>query len=151
MNAAAGKDTITLLNSGNYMYSKTKVRAVLIQDDLCKVVSSPKSEVAKEAWRKQDSKAMALITLSVEDSQLLHIASCDTAFEMREKLEKQYASLPETYSGLVTALEGRDEADLTVEYVTGKLLDEYQRRLENSRKGEDGGFAFRISSRNGSQ
>jgi len=40
-------------------------------------------------------------------------------------------SLPETYSGLVTALEGRDEADLTIEYVTGKMLDEYQRRIES--------------------
>lgn len=41
-------------------------------------------------------------------------------------------SLPESYSGLVTALEGRDEKDLTVEYVTGKILDEYQRRVEAS-------------------
>lgn len=40
-------------------------------------------------------------------------------------------SLPESYSGLVTALEGRQEEDLTVEYVTGKMLDEYQRRTEN--------------------
>lgn len=40
-------------------------------------------------------------------------------------------SLPESYSGLITALEGRQEADLTVEYVTGKMLDEYQRRAEN--------------------
>jgi len=40
-------------------------------------------------------------------------------------------NLPETYSGLVTALEGRDEADLTIEYVTGKMLDEYQRRVES--------------------
>src|SRR5258705_4086835 len=42
------------------------------------------------------------------------------------------ASLPNSYSGLVTALEGRDETDLTAYYVTGKMLDEYQRRAENS-------------------
>lgn len=45
-------------------------------------------------------------------------------------------SLPESYSGLVTALEGREEADLTVEYVTGKMLDEYQRRIESTESNE---------------
>lgn len=41
-------------------------------------------------------------------------------------------SLPESYSGLVTALKGRQEGDLTIEYVTGKMLDKYQRRTENT-------------------
>jgi len=40
-------------------------------------------------------------------------------------------SLPESYSGLVTALEERDEKDLTIEYVTGKILVEHQRRSES--------------------
>lgn len=40
-------------------------------------------------------------------------------------------SRPETYSGRVTALEGRDEVDITIDYVTRKILDEYQRRIEN--------------------
>ncbi|KFD61466.1 hypothetical protein M514_04357 [Trichuris suis] len=180
------------------MYWKTKVRAILIGDDLWKIISSSKPEVISEAWRKLDNKAMALISLSVEDSQLLYIANCETASKMWEKLAKQYArssfgsqlylrrklygirytsgttqarinsmlevvellhgagteigngelvavllcSLPESYSGLVTALEGRDEADLSVEYVTGKMLDEYQRRVENCGKSENGGFAY---------
>jgi len=46
-------------------------------------------------------------------------------------------SLPESYSGLVTALEGRDEVDLTVEYVTGKMLDKYQRRMESGESGNN--------------
>ncbi|KFD64417.1 hypothetical protein M514_23441 [Trichuris suis] len=161
MNTTTGKDTVTLLNGGNYMYWKTKVRAILIRDDLWKIMSSSKPEVISEAWRKLDNKAMALITLSVEDSQLLYIANCETASEMWEKLAKQYArssfgsqlylrrklygiryTLPEAYSRLVTALEGRDEADLSVEYVTGKMLDEYQRRVENCGKSENGGFAY---------
>ncbi|KFD46347.1 hypothetical protein M513_12763 [Trichuris suis] len=40
-------------------------------------------------------------------------------------------SLPESYSGLVIALEGRDEADLTVDYLCGRTQDEYTRRIEN--------------------
>ncbi|KRZ50637.1 Retrovirus-related Pol polyprotein from transposon TNT 1-94 [Trichinella nativa] len=53
---------------------------------------------------------------NVEDEDLVAIMLC---------------SLPDSYSALVTALEGRDEADLTVEYVSGKLFDEYQRRTES--------------------
>ncbi|KRZ77269.1 Copia protein [Trichinella papuae] len=53
---------------------------------------------------------------NIEDEDLVAIMLC---------------SLPDSYSALVTALEGRDEADLTVEYVSGKLLDEYQRRTES--------------------
>lgn len=40
-------------------------------------------------------------------------------------------SLPESYSNLVTALEGRPEQDLTLELVKGKLIHEYKRKLEN--------------------
>uniref|UniRef100_A0A5S6QQT1 CCHC-type domain-containing protein n=1 Tax=Trichuris muris TaxID=70415 RepID=A0A5S6QQT1_TRIMR len=54
-------------------------------------------------------------------------------------------SLPESYSGLITALEGRDEAELTVEYVTSKMLDEYQRRVESCGNVDDDGIALRMS------
>lgn len=40
------------------------------------------------------------------------------------------SSLPESYSPLVTALEGRPEEDLKVDYVKGKLLDEWRRKSE---------------------
>ncbi|KFD64813.1 hypothetical protein M514_23025 [Trichuris suis] len=40
-------------------------------------------------------------------------------------------SLPESYSRLVIALKGRDEADLTVDYVCGRIQDECTRRIEN--------------------
>uniref|UniRef100_A0A5S6QB34 DUF4219 domain-containing protein n=1 Tax=Trichuris muris TaxID=70415 RepID=A0A5S6QB34_TRIMR len=199
MSNTIGKDSITLLNGGNYIYWRTKVKAILIRDDLWDIVNGVKPEAPTAAWQKQNNKAMALITLSIEDSQLLHIANCDTAFEMWEKLQKQFArssfgsqlylrrklygirftsgsmqnhinsllevvellkgagteittgelvavllcSLPESYSGLVTALEGRNEADLTVEYVTGKMLDEYQRRIENGSGVDDLALATR--------
>lgn len=41
-------------------------------------------------------------------------------------------SLPDSYAGLVTALEGRPDKDLTMELVKSKLLDEYVRRKEKS-------------------
>lgn len=40
---------------------------------------------------------------------------------------------------MVTALEGREEKNLTVEYVTGKILDEYRRRTEASTISESNG------------
>ncbi|KFD45983.1 hypothetical protein M513_13139 [Trichuris suis] len=55
-------------------------------------------------------------------------------------------SLPESYSGLITALEGRDESELSVDYVTGKMLDEYQRRVESCGSTDDDGTALLMSS-----
>lgn len=40
------------------------------------------------------------------------------------------SSLLESYNPLVTALEGRPEEDLQLEYVKGKLMDEWRRRRE---------------------
>jgi len=42
------------------------------------------------------------------------------------------SSLPESYGTLITALETRPEADLTIELVKNKLLEEYVRRNSNS-------------------
>lgn len=41
------------------------------------------------------------------------------------------SSLPESYSGLITALESRPEEDLRLEFIKGKLMDEWRRRIEN--------------------
>lgn len=43
-------------------------------------------------------------------------------------------SLPDSYSGLVTAFESRPDADLTLVLVKSKLLDEFERRKERSVK-----------------
>uniref|UniRef100_A0A5S6QRC7 DUF4219 domain-containing protein n=1 Tax=Trichuris muris TaxID=70415 RepID=A0A5S6QRC7_TRIMR len=184
MNATVGKDTVTLLNSGNYMYWRTKLKAILIRDELWDVVSVPKTEEPMEAWSKLNNMAMALIILSVDDSQLLYIANCDTAFQMWEELQKQHArssfgsqlylrqklygirftsgtmqarinSILEVVellrgAGPVTALEGCDEADLSVEYVTSKMLDEYQRSVESyDLREDDDVVALWVSSRRG--
>jgi len=181
------KFSIPLLNGDNYVSWKTKVKAILTRDDLWDVVREPKPAQVDDVWVKRNNKALACITLSVEDSQLTYFAHLDGAYEVWQVLSKKYerstfgsrlylrrklygiqyrggsmsdhinaimevvsllrgseksleeeeivavllVSLPESYSGLVTALEGRDEADLTIEYVTGKMLDEYQRRVES--------------------
>lgn len=177
---------IPLLNGGNFVHWKTKIRALLIRDDLWETVESPKPENPSNEWKKKNNKAIAVLTLSVEDNQLINFAHLDDAHSIWKTLSKKYErstygsrlylrrklysihynsgpmsshidsimevvgllrgsgkpledeevvailliSLPESYSGLVTSLEGRNEEDLTVEYVTGKILDEYQRRVE---------------------
>lgn len=182
------KSNIPLLNGGNFVYWKTKLKAVLMRDELWDVVSAEKPTPVTDAWTKKNNKAMAYIILSVEDGQLIHIQHTEEAYEAWQALLKKYerstfgsrlylrrklygihykngsmsdhidsimhvvgllrgsgkplddeevvavllVSLPESYSGLVTALEGRDEKDLSVEYVTGKILDEHQRRAEAS-------------------
>lgn len=39
--------------------------------------------------------------------------------------------MPESYNSFITALESRSECDLALEYVKGKLLDEWKHRVEN--------------------
>lgn len=189
------KLNIPLLNGGNFVFWKTKLKAVLVRDELWDVVKTRKPEPVLDTWEKKNNRAMAYITLSVEDNQLIHFQHTEEAYEAWQSLLKKYerstfgsrlylrrklygihykggsmsehidaimsvvgllrgsgkpledeeivavllVSLPEAYSGLVTALEGRDERDLTVEYVTGKILDEYQRRTEASGASESNG------------
>lgn len=42
------------------------------------------------------------------------------------------SSLPDSYDGLITALEGRPEDELRLEFVKGRLLDEWRRRKETA-------------------
>lgn len=67
----------------------------------------------------------------VEASELVHRMA-----RMGEPLKEHLvvaillSSLPESYNPLVTALEGRPEEDLKLEYVKGKLLDDWRRKCE---------------------
>lgn len=45
------------------------------------------------------------------------------------------SSLSDSYDGLITALESRPEAELTLEFIQGKLLDEWRKRVEKSDAG----------------
>lgn len=53
------------------------------------------------------------------------------------------SSLHDSYDGLITALESRPEADLTIEYVKGKLLDEWRKRVDRETSGGGGEQAFK--------
>lgn len=84
------KFNMPLLNGGNYVFCKTKVRAILVRDDLWDVVSEPKLEELIDTWKKRNNKAMACITLNVEDNQLIHFAHLDNAFDIWRALSKKY-------------------------------------------------------------
>lgn len=45
-------------------------------------------------------------------------------------------SVPDSYAGLVTALESRKDEDLSIDLVKQKLVDEWQRRAERENHGE---------------
>lgn len=67
----------------------------------------------------------------VQVSQLVHrLASMGEALQEHLVVAILLSSLPESYNPLVTALEGRPEEDLKLDYVKGKLLDEWRRRCE---------------------
>lgn len=142
---------------------------------------------ALERWNKKDNKARAIIGLSLEKDQLVHVRDKVTAIEtwnslktihekdtltnkislykkiaqlrlknsdsienhvnqlldMFQKLENLgamvddqwkigmiLASLPKSFSTLVTALEARKEEELTLSLVQMKILDEHQRQQE---------------------
>lgn len=73
----------------------------------------------------------------VEASELVHrLARMGESLKEHLFVAILLSSLPESYNPLVTALEGRPEADLILDYVKGKLLDEWRRKSE-IRKQED--------------
>lgn len=84
------KFNIPLLNEENYVFWKTKVRAILVRDDLWNVISEPKPAQVNDAWVKRNNKAMAYITLSVEDNQLIHFAHLNNAFDIWQALSRKY-------------------------------------------------------------
>lgn len=55
------------------------------------------------------------------------------------------SSLPKSYDGLIVALESRPDADLTVDFVKGKLLDEGRRRAQEGEKEEQALFSSAVS------
>lgn len=71
----------------------------------------------------------------VEASELVHrLARMSETLKEHLVVAILLSSLPESYNPLVTALEGRAEGDLKLEYVKGKLLDEWRRRCEDRKQ-----------------
>lgn len=57
------------------------------------------------------------------------------------------SSLHESYDGLITALESRPEDDLNLQFGTGKVLDEWRKRVEKGNSGRDGEQAFKVGAK----
>lgn len=84
MDVDHGKFDVTKLNGSNYGAWKFKMRLLLVHKGLWNVV------LGAEEDRDKSSKALALIGLSVSDSQIVHLQSCETGQEAWQKLASLY-------------------------------------------------------------
>ena len=187
------------LNGTNYYNWKFKVKMLLIKDGLWSTIDEPAQDTA--AWNKLNLDAFAIISLTVEDNQLIYIRNETTAKAAWNNLKEQHqrvslnskvtlmrsickmsfkeggnmechikdmmelfdklrtiddknfsedwqvsmllSSLPQSYDMLITALEVRDNVDLTLSVVKNKLMEEQSRQL--SRDGGAGDAAFKFN------
>lgn len=114
------------------------------------------SETASEAWRNLAEihekntltnhislyKKIALHRMKSGDDMEQHISELDGYFQQLSdlgtvvqelwKVGMLLASLPKEYANLVTALEARDESEITWGLVYSKILDEHQRQTTNN-------------------
>lgn len=58
------------------------------------------------------------------------LQGADLKLDKELKVALLLRTLPDSYNGLVVALESRPDADLTLDFVKSRLLDEHQKRLE---------------------
>lgn len=179
------KFSVAKLNDQNYQPWKFKVKMLLIREGRWTMISEPKPDPVTQEWTEKDYKAQSTISLSIEDSQIVHVCKCTSAKAMWEELQKVHeranlsnklyllrklyqsklangqdmqdyiratlelverlrgigeevrefhvaalllGGLPENYETLVTALDARPDDELTLEYVKGKLVDEFKRK-----------------------
>lgn len=75
------KNGIEKLNSSNYFQWKFKMQMFLKKEDLWRVIieNAPTAAASLRSWNKKDERAQAIIALSVEDSELVHIRDQETA------------------------------------------------------------------------
>ncbi|XP_046805875.1 uncharacterized protein LOC124419653 [Lucilia cuprina] len=85
---------IDKLHAENYASWSIQMRSLLITQDYWDVIETPLSETAtiqeKSAWKVKDNKALALITLAVRTTELIHLKDCRSAKEAWCKLENIY-------------------------------------------------------------
>src|SRR5215813_1777839 len=75
------------LTASNYQMWKIKMKLMLVKDDLWDVVN-PKPDPAPATWEKRSQRAQALIALSLDDDQLVHVVAKNSAWETWEALRK---------------------------------------------------------------
>jgi hypothetical protein len=94
MATAAGFANIEKLNENNYELWKVQMKSVLIFNDMWGYVDGTevKPEADAQDWTKKDSKALALINLSISHSQLNHVKKTATSKQAWDGLKAVFES-----------------------------------------------------------
>jgi len=81
MASASGFSNIKKLTENNYELWKVQMESVLVYNDLWQYVDGTKVKPLENAhdWIRKDSKALALINLSISHSQLTYVKKAETA------------------------------------------------------------------------
>lgn len=105
----------------NYHEKSMLTSSIYLLRQICKLKLSETENMEEHVMTMQDL-IDKLTTLGEEIKEHLFVAML-------------LSSLPESYGTLITALESRPEEELTLNFVTGKLIDEYRRRKGPKCKG----------------
>ena len=83
---------LTRLNADNYQTWKFRMEMLLIKNGLWDVVKSNpiQEESGRAEWKQKDDKARAIICLSVDDTQLVHVRKTKTAKEAWDELQEYH-------------------------------------------------------------
>ncbi|XP_062710258.1 copia protein isoform X1 [Aedes albopictus] len=153
-------DPVDVTSAWNRKDEKARALIGLALED-SQLVHIMKATTAKDMWEKLKAyhergslsnkihvlRRLCSMRLKEEESMSDHLTEASELVHrlarMGESLKEHLvvaillSSLPESYNPLVTALEGRPEEDLKLDYVKGKLLDDWRRRSENRNEKSD--------------
>ncbi|UYV80563.1 hypothetical protein LAZ67_19000691 [Cordylochernes scorpioides] len=94
--------TLNKLDGYNYSLWSFKIEMLLQKEDLWEVVTENIPDEPKIEWKKKDSKARAIINLSIADSQIVHVKNLLTAKATWDTLKNIYER--KTLSGKIYLL-----------------------------------------------
>ncbi|UYV73167.1 K02A2.6-like, partial [Cordylochernes scorpioides] len=94
--------TLDKLDGYNYSLWSFKIEMLLQKEDLWEVVTENIPDEPKVEWKKKDSKARAIINLSIADSQIVHVKNLLTAKATWDTLKNIYER--KTLSGKIYLL-----------------------------------------------
>ncbi|CAK9830520.1 Retrovirus-related Pol polyprotein from transposon TNT 1-94 [Anthophora retusa] len=94
MASAQGIGNIEKLNQDNYELWKVQMKSILVYNDLWSYVdgSEARTETNTQEWDKKDSKALALINLSITHGQLNHVKKAKTSKDAWNTLKEVFES-----------------------------------------------------------
>nr|XP_012149732.1 PREDICTED: uncharacterized protein LOC105663683 [Megachile rotundata] len=94
MSSASGFSNIEKLAENNYELWKIQMKSVLVYNDLWQYVDGAEVKPTEDAqdWARKDSKALALINLSISHSQLNHVKKASTAKAAWDILKEVFES-----------------------------------------------------------